>query len=159
MNKICLIIVVCFLANTQGSPRTKRALAPGYRVEDFEKSTEQESDFHCVPASKPRCCPQKSWDVVKDGDSGIEFCRFGAAPNPDPCAGETDWQGCLASKPIKAGAPPGGVPPANCQFPFTYEGRTFNECTYYNSNTGDGEPWCRTVNNDIWNCLDGCPGV
>ena len=81
-----------------GSPRTKRALAPGYRVEDSEKCTEKETapgapgPTTCVPASKPRCCPQKSWDVVKDGTSGIEFCRFGGTPNPDPCA---NWQGKL----------------------------------------------------------------
>ena len=68
---------------------------------------------------------------------------------------------CTAIKPESEQTPGlvGGWQPANCKFPFTYEGRTFNECTYYKSSTGDGEPWCRTVNNDIWNCLDGCPGV
>ena len=78
-------------------------MAPGYRVEDSEKCTEQEQPpgalgpTTCVPASKPWCCPQKSWDVVKNGTSGIEFCDSEAPPNanPDPCDGETNWNGNL----------------------------------------------------------------
>ena len=43
MNKIFLKFVICFLANTKGSPRTRRALPPGYlSVDGTEQCLETE---------------------------------------------------------------------------------------------------------------------
>merc|ERR1711962_1141396 len=44
-----------------------------------------------------------------------------------------------------------------CQFPFTYRGRTFNQCTTYQSR--NGEPWCRTANGGLEDCEGYCPGA
>ena len=81
-------------------------MAPAYQVENHELCTELESSSEagggllaCVPLSKPWCCAQESWNVLESGTSGISPCRIaeyiGAAPNEDPCAGETNWDGKL----------------------------------------------------------------
>merc|ERR1711872_286320 len=44
-----------------------------------------------------------------------------------------------------------------CQFPFTYRGRTFNQCTTYLSR--NGAPWCRTTNGRLQDCEGYCPGA
>ena len=90
MNKIFLIIVICFLANTQGSTRTRRALPPGYlSVDGTEYRLETErmpgtsSSYLCIPARKPWCCPQGVWNNLNSESLGIYRCQF---TNLDPCA-------------------------------------------------------------------------
>lgn len=72
MNKIFLIIVICFLANTQGSTRTRRALPPGYlSVDGTEYCLETErmpgtsSSYLCIPARMPsRSLEQPKFCVI-----------------------------------------------------------------------------------------------
>jgi len=165
MNKICLMIGICFIANTQGSPRTKRALPPGYlNVEGRDQCHETEtlpgasSSYLCLPSSKPFCCDQAAWNQLTDGSSGLDTCTAPAGVNQDPCEGETNWDACTASKPENQQTEGlvGGWQPANCKFPFTYKGSTYNECTYRDTTTG---AWCETTYGDKWDCNPGCPGV
>jgi len=44
-----------------------------------------------------------------------------------------------------------------CQFPFTYKGRTFDQCTTFNSE--NGEPWCQTIDGRLEDCMGYCPGA
>ena len=90
MNNIFLIIVICFLANTKGSPRTKRALPPGYlSVDGTEQCLETErmpgtsSSYLCIPARKPWCCPQGVWNNLSSESLGLVRCQM---TNLDPCA-------------------------------------------------------------------------
>ena len=62
------------------------------------------------------------------------------------------FSACTANVPA-----PGGTAPADCQFPFTYDGRTYNECTYYQ--TANDRAWCRTINGGLGDCNPGCPGI
>ena len=65
---------------------------------------------------------------------------------------------CTASKPEdQQGSAPGGWQPANCKFPFTYKGSTYNACTY--RDTTSAKAWCETTYGDYWDCDEGCPGV
>ena len=89
MNKIFLTIVICFLTNTQGSPRTRRALPPGYlSVDGTEQCLESErmpgtsSSYLCIPARKPWCCPQGVWNNLSSESLGLVRCQM---TNLDPC--------------------------------------------------------------------------
>ena len=62
------------------------------------------------------------------------------------------FSACTANAPAS-----GGTAPADCQFPFTYDGRTYNECTYYQ--TANNRAWCRTINGGLGDCNPGCPGI
>jgi len=44
-----------------------------------------------------------------------------------------------------------------CQFPFTYKGRSFDQCTTYNSE--NKEPWCKTTDGRYEDCEAYCPGA
>jgi len=44
-----------------------------------------------------------------------------------------------------------------CQFPFTYKGRTYDQCTTFNSE--NGEPWCQTIDGRFEDCEAYCPGA
>merc|ERR1712037_387691 len=147
MNKILLITFVCFLANTQGSPRTRRALPPSYlsipgHTECLDSQT-LPGDSHsgkCIPAIKPAYCSEAAWaDLALD--SGL-----------DACYGGIEAYSCTADAPAT-----GGTAPAECQFPFTYDDRTYNECTYYK--TANEKAWCRTVTGALGDCNPGCPGI
>merc|ERR1712008_16712 len=85
---ILLITVVCFSANTQGSPRTRRALPPGYlsipgHTECLESQT-LPGDSHsgkCIPAIKPAYCSEAAWaDLALD--SGLSACYGGIEAIP-----------------------------------------------------------------------------
>ena len=84
-----------------GSPRTKRALPPGYLdVEGRDQCHETESppgassSYLCLPASKPWCCAQASWNQLNSGSSGLEACES-TGFNQDPCDGMTNLDGKL----------------------------------------------------------------
>ena len=89
MNKTFLIIIICFLANTQGSTRTRRALPPGYLSVDgteycleTEKMPGTSSSYLCIPARKPWCCPQLVWNNLNSESLGLDHCQI---TNLDPC--------------------------------------------------------------------------
>ena len=85
MNKIFCIIVICFLANTQGSIRTKRAVDGTEYCLERERMPGTSSSYLCIPARKPWCCPQGVWNNLNSDSLGLVGCQI---TNLDPC-GET----------------------------------------------------------------------
>ena len=85
MNKIFWIIVICFLANTQGSIRTKRAVDGTEYCLETERMPGESSSYQCIPARKPWCCPQGVWNNLNSESLGLVGCQI---TNLDPC-GET----------------------------------------------------------------------
>merc|ERR1711971_1421405 len=249
MNKTLLLTVICFLANTEGLPRTRRALSPGYlSIPGYKECLESQTwrvpngigrtTELCIPATKPAYCLEAAWTNLNSASSGLRFCNggidpvgilqifarilsgksadsqgstksrsirpkpkninnqpkpkdfsirpkpqdfsirpksqdfntrpklrdfniqpkpqdFSSRPKPKdfgllPSASAAEvleslfykFSACSANVPA-----PGGLAPADCQFPFTYDGRTYNECTYYQ--TANNRAWCRTINGGL----------
>ena len=79
-----------------GSPRTKRALPPGYlNVEGRDQCHETEtlpgasSSYLCLPASRPSCCIPPAWNQLNSGSSGLDPCEAPIGFNQDPCQDES----------------------------------------------------------------------
>ena len=85
MNKIFLIIVICFLANTQGSTRTRRALPPGFSVLmalsiAWKQRGCVEHPAHIYVSQLE--CPQGVWSNLNSASLGLWHCQI---TNLDPC--------------------------------------------------------------------------
>jgi len=178
MNKILLITVICFSANTQGFRKCLELQT--WKIPNGTSNTTE----LCIPAEKPADCSEVAWaNLISPFTkrSGIRSCQGGinpigilqmrARPTFSPLK-ETvgsrilsgraadiskllfynEIEACTADAPA-----PGGTAPAECQFPFTYDDRTYNECTYYK--TANNKAWCRTVNGALGDCNPGCPGI
>ena len=79
-----------------GSPRTRRALPPGYvSVEGHKQCVETEtpigasSSYLCLPASRPSCCIPPAWNQLNSGSSGLDPCEAPIGFNQDPCQDES----------------------------------------------------------------------
>ena len=89
MNKIFLIIVICFLADTEGSIRTKRAVDGTEYCLERERMPGESSSYLCLPASRPSCCIPPAWNQLNSGSSGLDPCEAPIGFNQDPCQDES----------------------------------------------------------------------
>jgi len=248
MYKTLLLTVICFLATTEGLPRTRKALSPGYlSIPGYKECLESQTwrvpngigrtTELCIPATKPAYCFETAWADINSASSGLRFCNGGIDPVgilqifARILSGKSaDYQGSTKGRSVRpkpkafsirprsqnfsirpkphsirpksqdfsiqskpkdfsnrpkpkdfsigpstsaakvleslffkfsactANAPtPAGTAPTDCQFPFSYDGRTYNECTYYQ--TANNRAWCRTINGGLGDCNPGCPGI
>jgi hypothetical protein len=134
---------------------------------DYQGSTKGRSvrpkpkDFSIWPKQKDfsiRPKPQDFSIQPKQKDFSIRPKPKDFSIKPSTLAAEVleslfyNFLACTADEPA-----PGGTVPVDCQFPFSYDDRTYNECTYYQ--TTNNRAWCRTINGGLGDCNPGCPGI